>query len=1101
MTASQSQDIVQIPWFPKTDPPLAGGAQAGDWQGRDQQSLGTIAKSLVYEVAATRVNSLPSPWSRALQFEQAVLNSRYPTRASLLEELFGGMACLGLWEMFGLRMEAQRVALLDYADLQDDAVGPFSRSLASTLPDGSTALCRQADGRNPWEVTYVFTLQGVVVGFSSPSTLFCPAVHLPQAIQGMGWTTTGRFSTPLDYLGGPQRQSLADWFNHVKNGMLTAKDLHSQTTAGQMAEVLDLFINQLSSGRLNTPTLSDTGRIANLPANPVALSLLGRPAKGGISTSLATLQLGDRLKAPLADTPTSQPVVLVDPDMPNKLGVSAAEICLYKSATLESIGYDPQQLARQYGQEITVITPDQIFLDELYLVAGEQALKNSWLPGRLEGVPRVNGEAVTPLLPLRPQIRSLFSSRELQERCQLRVVQSSVSNELEIRLNLPLEGQRDGYAISRTYPLKEQNLVAEDLPVITLWPYVSDERWSLYYLFCEDSPTALTVDGFVDYDRKIGRDGQQVVKYYTSRHFPDLVRLSERGQDRGLLPVMPPASSTDMGTKWQVGIDFGTSFTNFYIDEGAGPERRHLDTRLITLTLSQKEERQRLLNQYFIPEEMLPNANNVGKGGNPPTATAISLRGWQEVLGQVPELFHEARLRVPTPGEFGGAELRTGFKWEQMQYQKPFLKELALLISANAAANGARELQWSVSYPSAFSRNEVARYRRVWVELCSELNELTGLRHALNSKAGEGGLQTEAVAFASYFGNFQSRQMVHTSCLDVGGGTTDISIWQDNRLIHQVSVPFAGRDISSQLLRRKPSFLKSLFPPSLTADISDDEARARQDRNFTSRLDNIMRYGSDELLSGRLDMLVHQESTLQQPLQQFLSLLAVSFGGIYHYLGQVQQVLRQEGKLSRNTPTQVYLGGNGGRLINWIDTSSSFQRGGDPDRLMEMLQIKASGCEPGNASTTLSDAYKDETACGLISSGVNLIGDFDPQDDLMICGSSLLVNDLSFSAEDRVTFPHTLTRIERYELPNLDALRSFIEHYDESIAELRIRSLLPVRQLCDLDSLWSNVETEVRSLCLAKVGQEASDLEPEPGFILALRALTNTLGQLWAERF
>jgi hypothetical protein len=45
------------------------------------------------------------------------------------------------------------------------------------------------------------------------------------------------------------------------------------------------------------------------------------------------------------------------------------------------------------------------------------------------------------------------------------------------------------------------------------------------------------------------------------------------------------------------------------------------------------------------------------------------------------------------------------------------------------------------------------------------------------------------------------------------------------------------------------------------------------------------------------------------------------------------------------------------------------------------------------------------------------------------------------------------------------------------------------------------VETEARSLCLAKLGQEASDLEPEPGFILGLRALTNCLGRVWAERF
>lgn len=91
MTSSQSPDIVQIPWFPKTEPPLGGGAKAGEWQLRRQQDLATIAKSLVYEVSATRVNSLPSPWSRALQFEQAILNSKYPTRSALLEEWFGGM--------------------------------------------------------------------------------------------------------------------------------------------------------------------------------------------------------------------------------------------------------------------------------------------------------------------------------------------------------------------------------------------------------------------------------------------------------------------------------------------------------------------------------------------------------------------------------------------------------------------------------------------------------------------------------------------------------------------------------------------------------------------------------------------------------------------------------------------------------------------------------------------------------------------------------------------------------------------------------------------------------------------------------------------------
>lgn len=1099
MTSSHTQDIVQIPWFPKTDPPLGGGARAGEWQHRNQNNLSTIAKSLVYEVSSTRVNSLPSPWSRALQFEQAILNSRYPTRKDLLEEWFGGMACFGLWDMFGLRMESMRVGLQDHADLQDDAVGPFVRSLASSRPDGSFSLSRHPEGRHPWDVVYVFYLQGVVVGFSSPSTLFCPAVHLSKPIQGMGWTMSGKFSSPIDYLGTPQRLALADWFSHVKGGILTAKDLGSQTSAGQLADVLDSLIQRLSDRQLGSPALSETARVQNLPINPVALSLLSRPAKGGVSPSQATIELGDRKQRPLPDTPANIPVVLVDPEMPNKLGISGADICLFKSATLESIGYDPSRLERQYGSEIRVLTPDQIFLDELYLLPGEQVLINSWLPARLEGLPTVNGEVVTPLLPFKPEIRQIFSSRELQERSALRVVQTSVGMELEVRLSLQLQDQRDPYVIRHTYPLKEENLVADNVPVITLWPYVADSNWKLFYLFCEDSPTGLTVDGYSDYDRKIGQDADQTVKYFTTPFFPDLIRLSERGQDRGLLPVTLPPTRSSQSDIWQVGIDFGTSFTNFYIDSGDGPRRHQLDTRVLSLTLSQKENRQRLLNQYFIPEDMVPSNEF---GGNPPTATAISLRGWQEVLGRVPDLFHEARLRVPIPGEFGGAELRTGFKWEQLQYQKPFLKELALLISANAAATGAKTIHWSISYPSAFSANEVARYRRVWIELYEELNRLTGIRHQLSDRGGGGAFKTEAVAFASYFGNFHNRQMVHTSCLDIGGGTTDISIWQENKLIHQVSVPYAGRDISSQLLQRKPAFVKSLFPPSLTSEIHDDEARARQDRNFTSRLDNIIRYGSDELLGGgRLDMLVNQSSNLQEPLQHFLSLLAVSYGGLYHYLGHVLKVLRIEGKLTRDTPTPVYLGGNGGRLLNWIDASSSFQRDGEIDRLLERLQIKAASSDQGRANTTLSDAYKDETACGLISKGVNLTGDFDPQNDDMISGTTLRINELEFSPEDRVIIPHNNARIQKYELPDISSLKTFVYSYDSSIAELRVRNLKPIEQLSLSNPLWQDVETEIRSLCLAKIGLDANDLEPEPGFILGLRALTNTLGRIWAEHY
>ncbi|MCT0203133.1 hypothetical protein [Synechococcus sp. CS-603] len=628
--------------------------------------------------------------------------------------------------------------------------------------------------------------------------------------------------------------------------------------------------------------------------------------------------------------------------------------------------------------------------------------------------------------------------------------------------------------------------------MVSLWPNISDSQWSEFVVFCEDSSLGLTVDGFADYQRRFGREAGQSVKYFTTNRFPDLIKMIEHGQERGLIPVEPPAVVSGQSGEWKVGIDFGTSFTNFYVDEGGGPALKPLDTRVIPLTLAQKETRQILLSQYFIPEDMLP------RGQNPPTATALSLRGWQELPGTVPELFHEARLKVPTPGEFGGAELRTGFKWRQLQYQKPYLKELALLISCNAAAGGASAMAWSVSYPSAFSPNEVQMYRRLWIDLCQELSSITGLRHSLTKAGGEGGLQTEAVAFASYFGNYQSRRMVHTACLDVGGGTTDLSIWQENTLSHQVSVPYAGRQICSQLLQRKPSFLKRLFPPSLTADISDDEARARQDRNFTSRLDNIMRYGSQDLLSERLPVL-RSEGSAQ--LEEFISLLGLSFGGIYHYLGTILKGLNHESRLIRPTAMPVYLGGNGGRLINWLDQSGQFRSGCEADQLMERLQQLSAGLTISPASTTLSGAFKDETACGLISTGVNLKGDFDPRDELMFSGEMLEINGQSFGPTDRVAMLADDTLVSSYRLGSLDELKCFLENYDAAIKSCRITSLLPLRKLTQLDTLWADVETEVRSLCLQRVGGELAELEPEPGFILALRALTNTLGRQWADRY
>jgi hypothetical protein len=1091
-----AQNTFFYPWLPWSVRHLSGGSRTGEWLRLHlQRSLGTIADSLVYEVAGNRKNSLPSPWSRAMQFEQAVINSSYPTRKELLNELFGCFATVGLSRMFGLTLEAERVDLEDHIDKTDEAVGPFARRLFDFRPSGENALYTLPDGRHPWGVVYVLKVNRVVIGFTSPATVLCPAVQLPTAVPGMRWTADGRFGVPTGFLGAQQRQSLADWLSYLSKEILIAPDLRSHAMSSHMAAAIREFVEDLTGGRIGKSDLSDI-YVANLPPRPRAFAALSHLPKDGASPSNATVELGDRWKRPLPLSP-DRPVILFDPEMPSCMGLPAREITLYKSATLESVGFDKHVLERLYPGEIEVLTPDDIFLPDLFLLPGESALVNSWLNRRLEGNPILKGSPVTPLLPLQERIREMFSSDELSRICSLRAVTDDKGTEITVTLMIPLRDARDPYPITRTFPIKEQNLINDDLPVIALWPNITDLSWKLFYIFCEDRSAGLSVGGFHDYELRKVREGQEKVKYFTSNRFPDLIKLIDRGHFRGLIPVNPPPPTTNAASSWRVGFDFGTCFTNFFIDDGSGPSRKPLETHVIPLTLAQKENQLYLLYKFFIPETILP------KDSNPPSLTALNTYGWQETLGALPQLYHETRVQWLRDASqvLRGRGIRTDLKWHQLQYQQPFIMELALLISSNAAAVGVSELDWSPSYPSAFSRNEMSRYRSLWGNLCTDLSGVTGQRHKFMEDDWDGMVQTEAVAFASYFGNHLKRQMVHTACLDVGGATTDISIWQENTLLHQVSIQFAGRDICTKIMRSKPSFIRYLFPPGITGGIDDNEDKLRQDPNFNCWFDNWLRYVSDELLRERIPIL---RSEQERQLIEFVSLMAVSMGGIYHYLGLLLRALAKESRLIRLAPVPVYIGGNGARFLNWLDESGSFTRGCDADKLMEVLQCRSSGFgdwRRGSAPTTLSNAFKDETACGLISKGVDLKLDSEPRDGLIVSGEQLLINGIVFETLDRVSMPMDMNRVESYELGSLNELQHFVSNYDEALATASIKTLLPIRKLASLETLLDQVEIEARSFCLERVNKYNFDLRPEPGFVTGLRALSNILARQWAERF
>ena len=811
----------------------------------------------------------------------------------------------------------------------------------------------------------------------------------------------------------------------------------------------------------------------------------------------ATLRLGDRRLRPLPQTP-SGPVILLDPEMPRSLQLSPDEITHYRGAKLGSRGVDKHGFEELYRLETQVLTPDDMFLPDCFCLPREGALVNSWLSTKIYGKPMINGTAVTPLLPLKECMRDLFSSAELSRYCSMHVVASEDGMDLLVTLLLPLEGQKEAYPIKRLYPLQKKNLIDEDLPVIALWPYISDFNWKRYVIFAEDCVTGLSVDGFADYEEHIGGEEQECVKYFSCERFPDLIKLTERKKYRGLIPVNLPPPINNTASSWRVGIDFGTSFTNFFIDEGSGPSRKPLETRVISLTtMAEYEYKINLLYKFFIPESLYP------KDGNPPTSTAINTYGWHEIRGNVPKLFHQARVQWPSSNAqaLRGPGIRTGFNWRQPQYLRPFLQELALLIRCNAAAVGVNSLEWVLSYPNTFTPNHTRYIRREWDIICKEIADYSGFYVQYSGKGQISTFQPDALAFAGYFYNILSRQLVHATCAKIGHHSTAISIWQDNTLLHQVSVPFAGRDIFTKVMQSKPSFIRFLFTPQLAGDIADNEAKFRLDPNFNCWLDNCLRYDSQELLAERMPI-YRAEKNMQ--VLAFVSLMAISFGGFYHYLGLILKALVKEGRLRKHAPMPVYVGGYGAQFMHWLDESGLFCTGCDADLLFEELQCQSAcfaSTEKISATTTLSNAFNDEIACGLISNGMNLNGDFDPRDEVMFSGEELVINGQIFNALDRVILSQEMNTVESFALGSLTELRKFVTNYDDALTRLNISTLLPIRKLAANETFWDEVQTQVRAICLERINKEISDLEPEPGFIIGLRALSNTLARKWAEQF
>jgi hypothetical protein len=798
----------------------------------------------------------------------------------------------------------------------------------------------------------------------------------------------------------------------------------------------------------------------------------------------------------------SKPLLIIDSNVAQSWGLNPQDICVHKDKTLASLNLADLRSGKiRDWDDVTWRETKDLFSPNLTFIDREAALPGSMIV--IANQPLLfNGNKVTPLIPIDNILLDYFTPEDLVKR--LKFTQHGNSNTVRITLNLPLSGTNrqskrpQEFQVCKDYPLEEQNSLF-DVPVLEIWPNFRLPSWQEYYGFYFDCNLGnRTFNIEFPQAREPHRFEENNGKYLITRlsEFPDHIRCADNYQESlGLILInQPPVLK--LAETWKVGVDFGTSFTNIYINHRNVIEPLNinpLDQRNslhLKVTESDVSTRVNVLFEYFIPECFLPLDKPL------PLASILTTRG--QTYGNRLRPIYDGRIYIPMYGnphrkEILGHYIETNLKRENIELSRLFLHNLSLIITAIAANQGVRKIEWSSSYPSIFSRLNRRKYLQSWRDITTELQETTGIQQICPE---ESYFRSENLAFAQYFGDREQRDLISSVCINLGIETTDISLWQDNQLIHQSSIQLTSRHLFSQIIEFRPDLLAKWFD---------------QDTNSWNNL-------SPEIFKTKIDLLLGRES--KQWLNNrrhryendvdfvgFVRLVALGIAGLHYYVGTIVSVMYQEGKYTESRIPSIYIGGHGSHLLNWLVSSGEFNSDSNINELLNRILSKSSGLEDVGDPIIISKRPQDEVACGLVLSETRLSESSANKGKYYeIAGENFTINGQDFTFKDRICLEDVDEEITSYAIPDLSHLKQFTEIFNEIVIELMIDEIKPLstynrRHGLDPDynrKLWDRVDRELRSNLLNMRG--ATTLQLEPPFILGLKALITVLAKEWAGR-
>lgn len=922
--------------------------EAGKWDVRTRDALEKLSSGLKVDKIETEISSIPDMWARPMLFEMALFNPQHALHERILGEWRGLLALLALKEVVGLnRLTATQVTLPEVLPARDGEEGDeseveqrnFLRTLAKLLPRASLA----AD--TTWRTLYIFLFNGLPIAITSPTTLVATATDYLDRIssQEVGWYNGTHLKDPVPVLPPRQKGIVSGWLD-ILIGQLGQHPGIDIRRWNPLAGLLTKFRDDLGAG---AASLSQSGFGIHGQGAGI-FKYLDKPADGDIQDASHVRLLPSKGRAPVRPLLVFERAIAEQWNMlPQDVTVEGAQTLA--AAQVKAKSADVWRAADFFTQKLFVIDQTEAF--PATLGAGHQSLT---LPG--------GTTVVTPILPLRSELMQHLSVEDLASSVRW----EQTPEGLKLRLFLQLSGVDASVEKGRTAELthlyrREDIQTLAGVPTLEIWPNFTAPGWNAYYTCysadnINETFAARPYTAGAVVESEVSPGGRSQRRYWRTETYPEAIvcgasvantqttRMEQH--DAGLLLLAPPVPVQPTGHSYKVGIDFGATSTTICARTGAQPSLVNFENRKVSITAS-GDTAQAQLFDFFLPrlKSEMPVLSFFDDFNN--NVASQELRPFLDghvYLLESAEHFNPVSKRLDY-------DLKWSPEMNDRRKVRAFLTQICLQAAAELVVKGATEVSWAFSYPTAFSVKQMQGFPEIWKQVTDDCAAQSGLRQSSPNTR-----QTESVAAALYFVNQHSAATeTGTIFIDIGGSTSDISVWQGGVPVWQTSVLLAGRDLFSNYLWHRPDFL-GLFSLDISR-LQDVKGQFPNDRRpYYALTDALLRYNSERIFK---ELPIHAGTEQVEALRQHL---ALGVSGLFYYVGSLLQYLTTQ-EIYRQAVPNVYVCGNGSRIFRWLDIDGE----GHINALYKTVFSQGAGWtgkQPFNV--ILSPKPKTEAASGLV---------------------------------------------------------------------------------------------------------------------------------------